>query len=169
MKFRHLFFLIFLFPLGVAADVSESELSTIGQVIDDFHDAAKRGDKERYLGHLTEDAVFMGTDEWERWPKQPVFSEYVAGRFKDGIGWDYRSVERVINTSERGDVAWFDEVIFSEQNGRFRGTGVLTRQGGQWKIAHYAMSFLVFNENWKDVVELTKKTMDAKENPPATE
>ncbi len=169
MKFRHLFFLIFLFPLVVEADVSESELSAIGQVIDDFHDAAKHGDKERYLGHLTDDAVFMGTDEWERWPKQPVFSEYVAGRFKDGSGWDYRSLERVINTSKSGDVAWFDEVIFSEQNGRFRGTGVLTRQDGQWKIAHYAMSFLVFNENWKDVVELTKKTMDAKENPPAPE
>ena len=33
----------------------------VGRTIDDFHDAAAHADKARYLGHLTEDAVFMGT------------------------------------------------------------------------------------------------------------
>ena len=51
---------------------------------------------------------------------------------------------------------------FHETHGRFRGTGVLVRQGGQWKIAHYALSFLVLNENWEEVVELTRKTKAAK-------
>ena len=107
---------------------------------------------------MTDDAVFMGTDEWERWPKHPDFSEYVAGRFEGGTGWTYRSVERVINVAESGETAWFDEVVFSETNGRFRGTGVVVKSGGEWKIAHYAMSFLIFNEDWQDVIELTKKT-----------
>ena len=132
-------------------------------MLDDFLDAAAHGDKARYLGHMTDDAVFMGTDEWERWPKHPDFVEYVNGRFKDGAGWSYRSVERELSVADSGNVAWFDEVVYSETNGRFRGTGVLVKQGGAWKIAHYAMSFLVFNENWQDVVELTRKTRAEKE------
>ena len=114
--------------------------------------------KSGCFGHLTSDAVFMGTDEWERWPKQPDFSEYVDSRFDNGSGWNYKSVERTVRVSASADIAWFDEVLFSEQNGRFRGTGVMTLQDGAWKIAHYAMSFLILNENWEEVVELTRKT-----------
>lgn len=141
------------------------EEAAAGAVLDDFHDAAAHGDKDRYLGHMTDDAVFMGTDEWERWPKNPDFVDYVNSRFRDGAGWNYQSVERKMVIADNADTAWFDEVVFSESNGRFRGTGVLVKQGGQWKIAHYAMSFLVFNENWQEVIELTKKTRAEKENP----
>ena len=121
-------------------------------------------DKARYLGHLSEEAVFIGTDEWERWPKHPDFVAYVESRFENGSGWTYRSVERTIRVSESADIAWFDEVLFSERNGRFRGTGVLTLQDDGWKIAHYAMSFLILNENWEEVIDLTKKTGDRKAN-----
>jgi ketosteroid isomerase-like protein len=155
MKLQHsLFLIIILCFSGIAysADVDD-----IGKVLDNFHDAAAHADKDRYLGLMTDDAVFMGTDEWERWPKHPDFTDYVDGRFKNG-GWSYKSVERQIRVADSGGIAWFDEVVFSESNGRFRGTGVLTRQNGTWKIAHYAMSFLVLNENWEEVVELTKKT-----------
>lgn len=138
-------------------------MHAIGDVIDNFHSAAAHGDKARYLDQLTDDAVFMGTDEWERWQKHPEFVAYVDSRFKDGSGWTYRSVERTISISDSSDIAWFDEVIVSESNGRFRGTGVLSRQDGEWKIAHYTMSFLIFNENWDDVIELTRKTRALKE------
>ena len=63
-----------------------------------------------------------------------------------------------IDFNDRADVAWFDEVLFSETSGRIRGACVLTRQSGQWKLEHYAMSFLIFNENWDEVIELTRKT-----------
>jgi len=165
MKFLHLMLLTSLFC--ATAGASQSDIDAIGTVIDNFHDAAKHGDNSRYLDSMSEDAVFMGTDEWERWPKQPQFVDYVAGRFKDGSGWDYHSVQRVIRVSDSADFAWFDEVIESATNGRFRGTGVLTRRDGEWKIAHYAMSFLIFNENWEEVVELTKKTRARKKSDPA--
>jgi ketosteroid isomerase-like protein len=161
MKLRNLFVLFLC--IGGLAVAAHHEEQAIGEVLDDFHDAAAHGDKARYLGHMTDDAVFMGTDEWERWPKHPDFVEYVNGRFKDGAGWSYRSVERELSVADSGNVAWFDEVVYSETNGRFRGTGVLVKQDGAWKIAHYAMSFLVFNENWQDVVELTRKTRAEKE------
>lgn len=166
MIIRHLIFLMLLFSMTAPADNAGHDLDAIGRVIDDFHDAAAHGDKDRYLGHLTGDAVFMGTDEWERWPKSPDFSDYVDNRFKDGSGWNYKSVDRTIRISESADIAWFDEVLFSEQNGRFRGTGVLTRQGKSWKIAHYAMSFLILNENWLEVIDLTRQTKDRLRSPP---
>lgn len=169
MKIQHLLFLTLLFPLVAATDDSSTATNTIGEVLDGFHDAAARGDKERYLGYMTDDGVFMGTDEWERWPKQPEFVDYVASRFKDGAGWSYQSVERQVRIADSGDTAWFDEVLFSEQNGRFRGTGVLVRRGDSWKIAHYAMSFLILNENWPEVIELTKKTKAAKESSESSE
>ena len=167
MNFRQLVFLALLFPLFGAADNSTADVQAIGAVIDDYHDAAAQGDRDRYLGHLTEDAVFMGTDEWERWPKQPEFTDYVGSRFKDGSGWNYKSVERNIRIATSADVAWFDEVLYSESNGRFRGTGVLTLEDGKWRLAHYAMSFLILNENWDEVIELTRKTKTLKENSQA--
>ena len=160
MNVRLLLILTLLLSAIAVGDNAESDLDAIGRVIDDFHDAAAHGDKARYLGHLTEDAVFMGTDEWERWPKHPDFSDYVDSRFQNGTGWNYQSVERVVRIADAAHIAWFDEVLFSEQNGRFRGTGVLRLQDGSWKIAHYAMSFLVLNENWDEVIELTRKTRD---------
>lgn len=160
MNLRHLSYIALLVPLLACADNVEAEHEAIGRVIDDFHDAAAHGDKVRYLGYLTEDAVFMGTDEWERWPKHPQFSEYVDGRFENGAGWNYKSVERTIRIADSARIAWFDEVLYSEPNGRFRGTGVLILQDDVWKISHYAMSFLILNENWAEVIELTRKTRD---------
>ena len=162
MDIRH--FLILPLLLCLSSVAGSSEIDEIDNVLDDFHDAAAHGDKDRYLGHLSEDAVFMGTDEWERWPKNPDFSDYVDSRFENGRGWNYKSVERKIRVSESADVAWFDEVVFSETNGRFRGTGVLTMRDGSWKISHYAMSFLILNENWNEVIELTSKTKDQAED-----
>lgn len=163
-RFSNLLILGLMFTPGLAASgQSSTDVAEIERVLDDFHDAAAHGDNERYLGHLTDDAVFMGTDEWERWPKHPDFVDYVGSRFHDGRGWSYRSVDRHVNIADAGDIAWFDEVIYSPSSGRFRGTGVLVHQGDTWKIAHYAMSFLVFNEDWEKVIELTKKTRAQKE------
>ena len=161
MKIRHSLYLTIILCLSGIAN--GADVDDIGKVLDNFHYAAAHADKDRYLDLMTDDAVFMGTDEWERWPKHPDFTDYVNGRFKNG-GWSYKSVERQVRVADSDDIAWFDEVVFSEKNGRFRGTGVLTLQNGSWKIAHYAMSFLVLNENWEEVVELTRKTKAQLEN-----
>ena len=128
-----------------AQSYPEDEKAIIA-VLDDFHDAAAKADKDRYLGHFTEDGAFLGTDEWERWPLKPDFTEYVDMRFKNG-GWSYHSEKKVIAFSKDGSVAWFDETSISNRNGgRFRGSGVLEKVDGTWKIAQYVLSFLVYNE-----------------------
>ena len=40
----------------------------IRDMLDLFHDAARLGDYDRYMGFFSDDAVFFGTDAKERWP-----------------------------------------------------------------------------------------------------
>ena len=130
---------------ALSQNLPEEEKAIVA-VLDDFHDAAAKADKDRYLGHFTEDGVFLGTDEWERWPLHPDFTDYVAMRFANG-GWSYHSEKKVIAFSTDGSVAWFDETSISNRNdSRFRGSGVLEKVDGSWKIAQYVLSFLVYNE-----------------------
>ncbi|WP_339862724.1 nuclear transport factor 2 family protein [Paremcibacter congregatus] len=146
------FLLTFLTVPAIAAD----DKAAINALVDGFHAAAAAADKEAYLGHMTADGVFMGTDDWERWAMQPDFQNYVAERFKGGTGWTYKSVERHIAFDPTGKVAWFDEITKSEKWGLFRGTGVVLKAADGWKIAHYSMSVLVPNEAWVPISDLAK-------------
>ncbi len=131
-----------------------SDEEQIIAVLDDFHDAAAQADSERYLSYFTENAVFLGTDESEHWPLVPDFTEYVRRGFAAG-GWSYYSVNKNIDFSRDGTVAWFDEISISNSNGgHFRGSGVLEKINGEWKISQYVLSFLVYNEIWEEVLEL---------------
>lgn len=155
--------LCFMVSPVMAQSFPEDEKAIIA-VLDDFHDAAAKADKDRYLGHFTEDGVFLGTDEWERWPLKPEFTEYVGGRFANG-GWSYHSEKKNINFSKDGTVAWFDETSISNSNGgRFRGSGVLEKVSGTWKIAHYVLSFLVYNEVGSEVGKIIAAEKERKEN-----
>lgn len=57
MKFSYVMVLL-LFVCGAAA-AQQAERTAIDKTLDDFHDAAAHGDKDRYLGLMTDDAVFM--------------------------------------------------------------------------------------------------------------
>jgi ketosteroid isomerase-like protein len=129
---RLILLITILVPLVSCAQQADVNIEAVNSILDDFHDAAANGDQTRYLNLMTENAVFMGTDESERWPKIPTFSAYVDARFENGRGWAYESVERHVQFSEDSNVAWFDEVVFSETNGRFRGTGTLVRERSEW-------------------------------------
>jgi hypothetical protein len=138
--------------------MNPEETQAVNQVLDGLHEAASQADLDKYLGSFTDTGVFMGTDDWERWSRPVTLDKYVAERFAGGTGWTYQSVERNINLSEGNNIAWFDEITVSKKWGRFRGTGVLMKVQGNWKIAHYAMSVLVPNEAWEKVAEINIKT-----------
>ncbi|NCP64515.1 MAG: nuclear transport factor 2 family protein [Paraglaciecola sp.] len=135
----------------------QTEQEAIAQVIDGMHAAASRADLAAYLRAYTDDGVFMGTDDWERWSRPDTLDAYVTDRFKDGTGWQYTSVQRKINVAPEQKIAWFDEITVSPTWGRFRGTGVMHKIQGQWKIAHYSLSFLVPNEAWERVSQISQQ------------
>lgn len=141
----------------------QAETVAIRALLDDFHDAAAKGDKARYLGHYARKGVFMGTDESERWQLDPDLRQYIDMRFKDGKGWVYASEKKEVAFSPRGDVAWFDEVSVSQKWGRFRGTGVVLKEAGTWKIAHYSLTFLIPNEQWEAVAAQVNGRVEVRE------
>lgn len=154
--------LLILSTSNALAQSAEEHRGTIKRLLDDFHAAAAAADRDRYLGHFAPDGVFMGTDDWERWPL-PAFSHYVDGRFSEGVGWTYVAQDRHIMFSHDEQTAWFDEVMVSTRWGRFRGTGVLVTIDGDWKIAHYSLTALVPNEAFEDVAAVATAGFKARD------
>jgi hypothetical protein len=149
------------------------EIELIDSKMDDLHKAAAEGDSIRYLNHFAEDSVFMGTDDWERWP-YVEFSKYVNKHFKGGKGWSYRPVKRHTNLNLQRTFAWVDEIVASTKWGRFRGTAVLVNSADGWKLKHYSLTKLVPNEVWEEVSGITQKAYSTRKlgaglEPPAEE
>lgn len=142
------------------------EQTEIGRVINDFHDAAAHADEARYFGHLTREAVFLGTDATERWDRE-AFRVYAHPYFARGKAWSFRSVRRAIWIDPGGKVAWFDEELATEKLGPARGSGVLVREAGgaTWAIAQYNLNITIPNARFPEVRRLLAGEAPA---PPAT-
>jgi ketosteroid isomerase-like protein len=128
----------------------------VARVLDDFHDAAAKADEARYLGHLAEDGVFLGTDASERWPKAE-FRSFVHPHFAKGDGWTYVPRERHVMVSADDRFAWFDEHLENESYGLVRGTGLLRNGPGGWKVVHYSVTFAVPNDAAHEVVRVIRR------------
>ena len=137
-------------PPAHAAEEPRSRARAVAAVIDDWHAAAAAADEVRYFGHMTEKAVFLGTDPTERWTKAR-FRAYAHPYFASGKAWSFRSVHRNITLSADGSVAWFDEELATPNLGPARGTGVLVREGGTWRIAQYSLSVPIPNRVFPQV------------------
>jgi hypothetical protein len=117
----------------------------VGAVIDGWHAAAAAADEEKYFSYFTPDAVFLGTDGTERWTRDE-FRKFAHPYFAKGKAWSFKSVSRWISFAPGRSVAWFDEALDTPNLGPCRGSGVLLRAGGTWKIAQYNLSIPIPNE-----------------------
>ena len=136
-------------------------VEAVAAVLDDWHAAAAAADEARYFGHFAPDAVFLGTDATERWTVEE-FRRYAHPYFAKGKAWSFKAVERHITLSTDGSVAWFDERLDTPNLGPARGSGVLVRAGGAWKIAHYDLSVPIPNALMKEIKERIEKQGKAK-------
>mgnify|MGYP006074861547 CR=1 FL=1 len=132
---------VFTAQLQAQGEVQVKE--AVNQLIDGLHLDAAEARFDSYFGRFAADAVFLGTDRTERWSISE-FKSYAKPIFESGQGWRYELVERNVSGSE--NIQWFDEILYNQKYGYCRGTGVVQREGTDWKIAHYSLSFLVPNE-----------------------
>ena len=132
-------------PRGPGAEES------VASALDDFHDAAAKADEDRYFAHFAPGGVFLGTDATERW-EVPAFRAYAHPHFAKGKAWTFRAVRRIVTV--RGDLAWFDEDLETQNLGPARGSGVLSLHGGKWLIDQYVLSITVPNERFRAVRDL---------------
>ncbi len=153
MKIRLFFYFLvgFLFQ-GIAQN---SEEKAIASTLDAWHEAAAQANFETYFGLMTEDAVFLGTDATENWQNQE-FKTFSKPYFDRGKAWSFSAVERNIYLDNTNEFAWFDELLDTQMK-LCRGSGVLKKIDGQWKIAHYVLSIAVPNEHVGELIKLKKQ------------
>ncbi len=143
--------------IRAAVHTSPANMKLVNEVLDDLHDAASHADFDRYFGHFDDGAIFLGTDDTERW-NLDEFRAFARPHFERGTGWTYESVERHIFLSDGEDVAWFDERLKNEGLGSCRGSGVLLRgEDGRWRIAQYNLTIPVPNEIADEVVGMIRE------------
>lgn len=128
-----------------------SARAEIDAVLDDFHAAAAAADEEGYLATLADSVVFLGTAPGERWAGE-AWRGFVHRYFSQGKGWTYVPSARTVDIAEDGRVAWFDETVENEHYGTCRGTGVLRRTNGGWKVQQYNLTIPLPDELAPEVV-----------------
>jgi hypothetical protein len=124
--------------------MAQTPAAQVAAVLDDWHHAAAVADEARYFGHFAANGVFMGTDATERWTVSE-FRDWAKPHFERKKAWNFKPRNRQIAFSADGNTAWFDEMLDTPNLGVCRGSGVLVRQSGEWKIAQYNLSIAVPN------------------------
>lgn len=153
MRFACLFLIVL---TACATAPIEDSRASINAMLDDWHDAAADADEPRYFNAMSPDFVFLGTDATERWDLA-AFRAFSHPYFEKGKAWTFMPRERHVILSPRGDIAWFDEKLDSATYGECRGTGVVRRVDGRWKVAHYNLTIPIPNDLAKTVVEMIRK------------
>lgn len=134
-----------------AAQVS-LEQKAIGAMLDSFNRAAATGNFNEYFSYYNEGAIFTGTDATERWTKAE-FMTWAKPYFDRGKAWDFTAVDRHIYFNKTGDIAWFDELLKTQMK-ICRGSGVLEKKDGSWKLNQYILSTTIPNELIDSVIQL---------------
>ncbi len=142
--------------LSLTAAAGETVVADVEAVLDDFHAAASAADEERYFGHFAASGVFFGTDASERWTVEE-FRAYAHPHFAQGKGWTYHPRNRHVAFSADGGTAWFDELLDNDKYGECRGTGVLQRYDGEWKVEQYHLTIPMPNELAEDFVTMIRE------------
>ncbi|MFZ4574192.1 MAG: nuclear transport factor 2 family protein, partial [Phycisphaerales bacterium] len=70
-----------------------------------------------------------------------------------GKGWTYTPRDRHVTMGVDGTTAWFDEKLDNAKYGECRGSGVLVREAGAWRIAQYNLTVPVPNDMLADVAK----------------
>jgi beta-lactamase class D len=116
----------------------------VNAILDKWHRNAAEGNLAEYIGAMSSDGVFIGTDANERWTTAE-FRAWCKPHFEQKKTWDFKVVSRNTGVAKDGLTAWFDELLDTKM-GVCRGSGVLVKKVGQWKIAQYVLSATIPND-----------------------
>ena len=137
-------FILFVVQFSTAQRNSDNyEEYAVQKLLDDWHLAAS---------HANFDAYFLGTDATEKWNKKE-FTNYAKPHFDKGKAWNFKKINRSVYFNDSKDVAWFDELLDTQMK-ICRGSGILQKIDGNWKIKHYVLSISIPNKNVVEIVKL---------------
>ena len=134
---------------------ADSDKKKINTILDSWHKAAANAEFDNYFSYMTSNGVFIGTDATENW-QITAFKAFSKPYFDKGKAWSFTSLQRNIYFDKTQNTAWFDELLDTQMK-ICRGSGVLIKEGKNWKIAHYVLSMTIPNDNTDEVVKIKEK------------
>ena len=156
MKKTTIFFTIFMFVLSFTAISAQTKFEKdkieIATMLDAFNVAAAKADYKTYFDFYAEESTFIGTDATEVWDKKE-FMIWAKPYFDKKKTWNFTSLKRNIHFTKDGQLAWFDELLNTQMK-ICRGSGVVEKINGHWKVKQYVLSMTVPNEVSDNVVRL---------------
>ena len=162
ITFIGILLLIFNFSATVSAQkkgfYENVQKKNVAKVLDDLNAFAAAADFSNYFDLYAEESTFIGTDATEVWDKKQ-FMDYAKPHFDKGKAWNFTSLKRNITFSKDGNYAWFD-VVLDTQMKICRGSGVLEKIGGKWKIRQYVLSMTIPNDNVNEVTKIKTSAED---------
>ncbi|MFZ4521625.1 MAG: class D beta-lactamase [Bacteroidales bacterium] len=147
-RLRSFYLLAGLMMIGQTVLVAQPRVDTLkthlNNFLDQWHRDAATFKHDAYIGAMTEDGVFIGTDATEHWTTGE-FRTWSKPFFDRKRTWNFKPLSRNIYFGKRSETAWFDELL-DTQMGICRGSGVLQKVNGRWKIAQYVLSATIPND-----------------------
>lgn len=137
--------------LGCITDPQLAE-QEIHIFLDAWHEAATQADADGFFGAMAEDGIYLGTDASERWLRDEL-REWAEAAFREAPAWAFTPSDRMLYSTADKNTFWFEEKLDTWM-GTCRGSGVIQKAEGQWKIKHYNLALLVPNEKIEAFKEL---------------
>jgi hypothetical protein len=135
-----------------------ADTAKVNAVLDSLNATAARADFNAYFRLYSDESVFTGTDATERWDKK-AFMGYAKPFFDKGKAWTFSSIDRHVSFDATGNLAWFDELLNTQMK-ICRGSGVLVKEGADWKIKQYILSTTIPNEQMDSVTKMKSAIED---------
>ncbi|WP_185286596.1 nuclear transport factor 2 family protein [Chryseobacterium indologenes] len=142
-----------------AKNTFEKEKYEISTMLDAFNVAAAKADYTTYFNYFADESTFIGTDATEVWDKK-AFMLWAKPHFDKKRTWNFTALKRNIYFSKDGKLAWFDELLDTQMK-ICRGSGVVEKINGNWKVKQYVLSMTIPN----DVVDKVVAEKSALEDP----
>ena len=124
----------------------------INATINSWHEYASKANYDEYFKLMSANGVFIGTDATENWQIE-AFKTFSKPYFDKGKAWSFNPLNRNVYLSKNQKIAWFDELLDTQMK-ICRGSGVVIKIKGEWRIAHYVLSMTVPNDKTTEVVNL---------------
>lgn len=126
----------------------------VNEMIDGWHRAAATADADAFFGAMTKGAVYLGTDETERWLRDELRS-WSASAWERDVAWDFTPRDRHLEFYPGGKLVWWDELLDTWM-GVCRGSGVAVLTEDGWKIKHYNLAVTIPNDKIDKFRKLVK-------------
>lgn len=136
-----------------------TEVNVISDFLDNWHKAATDAKITPYFDVMDSEFVFIGTDATENWDKKE-FRAFAKPYFDKGNAWVFKKIDRHIFVNKQQNFAWFDELLSTDMK-ICRGSGVLEKNNGMWKIKQYVLSMTIPNQISSQVISI-KSNVESK-------